>query len=115
MSRTFRVDPLCVQVREGRLVTQLLYRLLRLLVDLQDTTGPPSPGRLPLVHVQICISRSRRGVRADAVRHGAGKYYRRSQFGGGGRILVKLCVGHRGQSDHQSLAPGRDFATAGKR
>lgn len=44
-ARTFCVDPVGVQVRQSRLVTKLLKRLWRLMIDLKDTTrSPPSAG-----------------------------------------------------------------------
>lgn len=40
---TFGIDPLRIQVGQGRSVIQLLQWLLRFLVDLEDTTGSSSP------------------------------------------------------------------------
>lgn len=40
---TFGIDPLRIQVGQSRSVVQLLQWLLRFLVDLEDTTGSPSP------------------------------------------------------------------------
>ena len=67
--RTFRVDPIRVQVRESRLVAELLDGLGRLVVDLKDATRSPPPARL--VRHRAVRSPTTRRVGARVVGDGA--------------------------------------------
>ena len=114
---TFGIDPLRVQVGESRLIAQLLKRFLRLLVDLEYTTRPPSPGRLFLPHVQIRRTASSRGFCARVVRDGAGEDDWGRHFGGVGELVRGGgYVGHDGQraADPRSLERASRIPSGGR-
>ena len=77
---TFGVDPLRIEVREGGLIAELLYRFLGLLIYTQDAAGPPPLARLGVAHVSIGTTPRR--ICADVVRDGAGKENWGRQFDG---------------------------------
>lgn len=55
VSRTFRVYPVGIEIRERLLVADLLQCLGRLMVDLEDTARSPPTRRLGLRHVLVIV------------------------------------------------------------
>jgi hypothetical protein len=79
---TFSIGPVGIQVGRGRLVTDLLEGLRRLVIDLEDTARSPPAGSTALVtHIEVVASTARRfGTRV--VGNGALEEDWRRQFGG---------------------------------
>jgi hypothetical protein len=78
--RTFCVDPVCVQIRQGGLVAELLNGLGRLVVDLKNATRSPPPAGL--VRHDAVRSPTTGRVGARLVRDRAREEYWGRQFGG---------------------------------
>lgn len=67
---TFAVCPIGIEVGQSSLVTYLFQRLLRFVVDLQNTTRPsPTAFAIGVVHIEIDASTSR-GSRCRVKRRG---------------------------------------------
>jgi hypothetical protein len=82
--RTFSIDPVRVEVRQRRLIAQLLDRLRRLMVNLEDATRSP-PSSTFVRHVRV--DASTRWVGARVVRDGARDKEWGRQLGG----VVGVC------------------------
>ena len=57
---TFGIDPVGVQVGQGSLVADLLQRLLRLVVDLEDAARSPPAARVGVCHGPVGTASARR-------------------------------------------------------
>ena len=96
---TFCIDPVGIQIRESRLITDMLYRLGWLGV--QQATRPSPPAFVALTHRRTCgyaragcqrMLRSRRGLGAGGKGEGTREKERR-QLGDSESCSVEVTVG----------------------